>query len=513
MGNLTQPITGLSSNDPVPGTYLEVLFAQGQLSGDTGTPKVLFIGPKTTAGTATLNTTVYQLTGEDDALDKGGRGMPVHRAMRRFNSICKSAQCYAVFHAQATSGTAASNKVTFAGGTAAATGVVNYTLTGETIQVGIPKGTTVTAAATALKNEINLQLNWPVTAVSTAGATTITCRYKGTDGLYIRHHASITPGITMTCTASAATLQSGAGVPVVSSALDAIEPDKYDYIVPCYNPGATAATADARVGLIRTQVLAQALPVVGIRQQVIIGHAGTVSQAVTFTAQGTNGPANSPRFQVVWQEKSEWEPMEVAAAVAAVRYNKEVANPVYNYDNYGKRANDIWGVPKQYLNSDYPTRTELSTAISGGLTPVAVAGGTKTYIVRSCTASTDVRVRDTAKVTEADKFAADLAARYESMWSSANLQDDPADANVMVAPTTLTPKRLKSLTILPLYKSHSDAGWLDSDKTMDKVNGDVVACATGIDPNNGTRINARCPIHATKQAHQFAALISENSSA
>lgn len=507
MSTLTQPITGLSANDPVPGTYLEVAFAQGEIAGDPNTPKVLLIGPKLASGSATANTQVYLLTGVEDAKDKGGAGTPVHRMARRFAEVCKSAQLYAVFTADSTGGTTAGNTITLAGGTASATGVITYTLAGEKIQVGVPKGTTITAAATDLKEEINLQTHWPVTAVSTAGVVTVTSKCKGTDQNAIRQRAEISNGITMTATVGNATLTGGTSADSYTAALATIEPDKYDYIVPFVNP---TSTSDTRVAALKTQIVAQALPTVGIRQQAIICHGGTQSVAGTFVA---NSPANHARMQCLWQEKPEWEPAEVAAHFAAVRYNKEVPNPVYNYDFYGKRVNDIWNVPKQYASSDWPTRTEISAAISAGLSPIAVNNGSRTYVVRSCTCSTDVRVRDTSKVTTADRFAADLGARYESQWASANLQDDPADSNVQVAANVLTPARLKALTIVPLYIRYANDGWLDSDKTFDSTNGDIVACTTGIDGTNPTRVNARVPLHVTKHAHQFAALISENSAA
>jgi len=81
----------------------------------------------------------------------------------------------------------------------------------------------------------------------------------------------------------------------------------------------------------------------------------------------------------------------------------------------------------------------------------------------------------------------------------------------MVAANVCTPDRLKTLTIAPLYKQYANDGWLDSAKTLDSTSGDMVACTTGIDPNNATRINARVPLHVTPLLHQFAALVSENS--
>lgn len=505
MSTLEQSITGLSSNDPVPGVYLEVAFAQGEVAGASGVPKVLFIGPKVSSGTATTNTQVYQLTGVEDAKVKGGQGSPVHRMLRRFSEVCKSAQVYGIFTVNSTGGTTSKTRITLANPATSGTGVITYTLCGEKIQVAVPKNTTATAAATSLVSEINLQTHWPVIAAKGTGATVdVTSKLKGKDTLAIRNRIEITSGINMTATVGHEHLTGGTLADSYTTALATIEPTQYDYIVPACN---FLATSDTRCAALKAQIVAQALPTEGCRQQVIVAHAGTQSTAGTFVA---NSIANHPRFQCLWQENSEWEPMEVAAQFAGVRYSKEVSNPVYNFDSHGKRVNDIWNVPKQYAASDEPTRTEISAAISAGLTPVA-ANGSRSYIVRGCTCSTDVRVRDTSKVTTADKFAADLGARYESQWSSANLQDDPSDSNVQVAPNVITPSKLKALTIVPLYIRYSQNGWLDSSKTLAAVTGDVAVCATGIDPINPTRVNARIPLHVTPQCHQFAALISENS--
>lgn len=509
MGTFPLAVTGLSSNDPVPGAYLEVLFAQGEVAGDPSVPKVLFTGPKTSAGSATPDTTVYPLGGVADAVTYFGARSPVTRMIRRFVEQCKSAVIYGAAVTES-AGVAATGSVHFTS-TAASVGVVNFTLCGETIQTAIAKSTTPTGAATALKNDINLQTYWPVTATSSGATVKLAAAVKGTNGNMIRYRASMTgSGVTMTCTAAAATLTAGATDESYTNVLAAVASDKYSYIVPGINNA--AATSDTRVGAIKTQVISQAQPLTGIRQQVVLGHGGSSAQVATYCA-ATNGPANQPRFCVAWQPVPEWEPMEIAAHLAGLRYAYETVNPVQNFDGWGKQVNGIWNVPKEYLASDWPTRANIAAAISAGATPIAVLGGTRTYLVRCCTASTDVRVRDTAKVTEADRFTDDVGARFVSQWTGANVQDDPSNDNVQVAPAVCTPKRLKDLTIKPVYIAHAKAGWLDSAKTLDAPNGDLFACTAGLDPNNVTRINARMPIHVMPLLHQFAGVVSENSSA
>lgn len=511
MGTLNMAVTGLSTANPVPGTYIEVKFAQGELLGNGLTPKVLFIGPKTSSGSATTGTQAYPIGSESDAITYFGAGSPVHRMFRRFSQVCKSALVYGIAPAES-AGDKAADTVTFAT-QATGSGTVTYTLAGETVTVGVANGDSVTTIAAALKAQINMQTHWPVTADNSSGVLTVTAKVKGTNGNLIRHRCSITSGIGTTVTLGSSStnlLLLGATNEVYTTALAAILPDKYDYIVPGVNP-AVDATTESNLVLVRNQVVSQALPITGVRQQMIVAHVGTLSNAPTFagTAMG------HPRVQCVWQESSEWEPMELAAHFAGVRYNLETgADPGVNYDFYGLGANDIWGVPKQYSNADYPTSTELSTAISGGLTPIAVSSSGNTYLVRSCTTyASDVRVRDTSKVTVADRFAADLSARYQSHWSRAKVQDDPTDPNVQVPANVATPKKVKACTIAPLYTQYANEGLLDSVKTFAATTGDLATCSVGIDPVMPTRINAMCPIHVTPLLHQFAAIVSENSSA
>lgn len=507
MGTLTQPVSGLSSSDPVPGAYLEVLFAQGPVTSDGSTKKVLFIGPKTSSGSATNDTQLYLLGTLDDTIDRFGAGSGVHRAHRRFLETCKTAIVYGISPAESTNSAAAnaSNTVTFTG-TASKNGLVKHYICGEEVQTGITKDSTAGTIASAHAAQINLKTWLPVTAAASGGVVTLTAKLKGTNGNAIRQFVEIASGITTTVSAGNETLTGGVQDESYTTALSTIEATEFSKIIPCLN---VTGTADTRVGSCQAQIVSQAEPVTGIRQQLIVGHAGTSADAITFAA-ATNGLQNKARCQCVWQERSQWEPMELAAHFAGVRYSKEAGDPGYNFDDYGKGVNDTWNVPKQYTASYWPTRSEISTAISGGLTPIAVSGE-RTYLVRSVTASTDVRVRDTSKVTVADQFAADLAARYASQWSGAKVQDDPSNDNVQVANNVCTPDRLKGFTIIPLYKQYANDGWLDSDKTLDSTTGDIVACATGIDPNNATRINARIPLHVTPLLHQFAAVVSENS--
>jgi phage tail sheath gpL-like len=501
MGTLALALSGVALY-PNPGQYLEVQFAKGEMLGNPGTPSVLLIGRKMAAsGTATADTQVCQLTSHEDAIGYFGARSNTARCMRRFADVCKGALVYGI-------------AATESAGNPSAAGAITLTVSGETIVVPFASGEAFdTVVAEALNVAINNQPNWGCTATRLAGVVTLLYASKGTDGNMMRVRVSITAGVGTTCVAATEVPVNGLTDETWTALLATTLASDYDFIVPLTNW--SAAGSDARIAALKTQVVAQALPSTGIRQQVIMATGGTAADAVTFVAL-TAGCQNNPRFQCWHMKAPEWEPCEIAAHMAAVRYNKEkCGNPWYNYNGYGKGVNDVWNIPAPYAHANWTSSANITTLIAGGVSPIAETAAGNTYAVKSCTCSTDIRVRDTNKVSVADSFADDLAVRYASQWAGASLQDDPLNDNDQPPPTSLTPSRLKGLTIAPLYLLYSDSdhGWLESEKTRNKVTGDIVACQTGIDPVNVTRINAKCPLHVVPCADVFACLITENSAA
>ena len=505
MGTLPLSLTGVAANWSVPQTLIETSFAQGVLLGNPNTPKVLLMGPKTSSGSATADSQVYgPLTAERDVITYFGTGSSIHRQWKAFTMVCPTAPIYGLAVTES-GGTQASATITFASAATAA-GKVSLYLAGKYIEVAFASGDAYdTGIAEAVKNAINADTTLAVTASRLNGVVTVQYRIKGTNGNWFRIRGSITSGCTTTCTVSAAVLGSGATDESYTTALATILASEYKYIIPAINP---TTTSDARFAALSAQLVTQALPTTGIRQQCIVCTAETIGNATTFVTA-----YNKPRNSVLWQKNSEWEPMEVAAHMAGVRYNLETgADPGVNYDGYGNGVNDIWFVPCQYSQADQPTRVEQNTAISVGLTPIAASTAGKSYVVMSCTAAgADPRIRDTAKVTVVDRFADDLAVRYSSQWQRAKLADDPTnDGAKPLLANICTPQRLKANTIVPLLLSYRDAGLLNNVDTA--TTGTIAKTATGIDPTVTTRINARIPLEVTPLCHQFAALVSEVSS-
>jgi hypothetical protein len=92
-------LTGFSSDDPVPGAYLEINFAQGEAAGSGSPIEVLLMGNKLPGGAATVDTVVYgpdtpaPLQTESDAIALFGAGSELHRMFRAFTKVNQRRRC------------------------------------------------------------------------------------------------------------------------------------------------------------------------------------------------------------------------------------------------------------------------------------------------------------------------------------------------------------------------------------------------------------------------------------
>lgn len=499
MSTLPLTLTGVASTWYVPQALIEVKFAQGTLLGNPSTPKVLLIGPKVSSASATAEQ-VYgpdTLTSEADVVTYFGAGSPVHRMWLRFQQVCKTAPIYAIAPAES-AGTNGTMTVVFATN-ATSNGRFDYTICGESFSVAVTNGDTPTIVGEAFEAEVNRRTWLPFTANNSSGTVTLTAKIKGTNANWCRHRGSLVNVSGMTATLAAATPVNGATDETYTNALAAILGEDYDYIVPGINP---TGTSDGRFAALSTQVQTQKLPTTGIRQQVIGATADSLANATTYVTA-----YNKAENQILHQKNSEWEPMELAAHMAGVRYLLETGNdPGVSYDGYGLGADDLWAAPPAYATADRPSAVNINTALSVGLTPIA-SKGTKSYVVMSCTAAgADPRIRDTSKVTVAFRFADDLAARYASQWNRAKIADNQLDGAKPYPANVATPDRVKASTIVPLLRDYEDRGLLTD------VANTILNTAVGIDPTVVTKMNARIPIKVASLFHQFGALVNEVSS-
>src|SRR5688500_8682115 len=118
-------LTGLTANDPTPGAYLEINFAQGEAAGSGSPIEVLLMGNMLSTGVATPDTVVYgpdsvvQLQTEQDAINLFGTGSELHRMFRRFTKVNKDTTLRAIAVTES-AGSSATGTFRFVGTAAAA---------------------------------------------------------------------------------------------------------------------------------------------------------------------------------------------------------------------------------------------------------------------------------------------------------------------------------------------------------------------------------------------------------
>lgn len=497
-------LTGLSSNDPTPGVYLETNFAQGQATGSSAQRNILVLANKTSSGSATVDTTIYgpdtlvPLQTEADMIALAGPGSEAHRMFRRIAAVNKDTGVYWLF-VTASAGTAATGTVTIAT-TATGNGTHRLWVGDEFVETSIASGDTVTTIAAAIKASVNAKTHWPVTADNVAGVLTLTAKIAGPRGNWIRFMAAITSGIGSTTTATTdAFLTSGATADSNTTALATILPKYFYYIV-------SAAEDATQFGALVSQVNTQAAPTTGIRQRCFAGSVDTLANATTI-ATGVN----AARAEVIWAEKSPFTPAELAANNAAVYALFETTpNPRTNFASFGNDAvtTNYWKVPKSRTDSAAPTRTSIKSALNNGLTPLGVNPNGSTYIVnritsRSLSGSTaDYRIRPAHKVTICDFFADDLQAKAILQNAGKRIANDPPKGARVPGPSVCTPSQFQG-QIFGLLNQYDENDLLQN--LADIKAGTIVQRET----SPSTRMTARIPLQPVDNLEQMAVAVDQ----
>src|SRR5574338_980049 len=168
------PLTGLAANDPVPGNYIEVNFAQGPASaGQTDYP-ILLMGNKLSTGTADADgyavygpDTLIPLTSEADAVVLFGQGSELHRMYKRAVKVNQSTAIYAIIVPES-NGSKATGTITITTN-ASANATLRVWVQDEFVDVGVVSGDTPTVQGDAVAAAINAMGDWAVTANNSSG--------------------------------------------------------------------------------------------------------------------------------------------------------------------------------------------------------------------------------------------------------------------------------------------------------------------------------------------------------
>jgi phage tail sheath gpL-like len=492
-------LTGISANDPTPGSFEEVNYAQGAAGGDNIAYPVLILANKTSAGSATADTVIYgpdtqvPIVTESDIINLAGTGSEAHRMWLRFTRVNKVSALYFVFVAEST-GTAASLTLTVTGA-ATANGTIRVWVVDEFVDVSVSTGDSAATIATNIAAAINTQTRWPVTAAQSTNTVVITARQKGPRGNFIDVQTQVIGSITTTVSASTKTpLSGGATADSNANALATILSRRFFYIV-------SAAEDATQAGALLSQINSQALPTSGKRQHMFVGSKDTLANAIT-RATGLNGA----RAALIWQQASDWTPAELAAHVAGVVALKEaeqLPRPLHNFSGFGNDAvtSASWFVPAPRTGAG-PTQVEIKSALNNGISPIAPNQNGTSYLVKLCTtrslngSTADYRVRDWHRATIPDFYADALHARTILQFSGKDLADDPPRGAPPPPANVVTPSRFRAMVIGLINDFASNAQL----KNVEQIKNDLIVQREA-SPTN--RISTRTPLQCIDIADQF----------
>lgn len=146
-------------------------------------PTAIIIGMYDPAKTTVVNYVPVKVLSAEDVGVKAGFGSHAHRQARRFPSavFLQGGGVYWIPVPEAGAGVKAKKSITFSG-TATSAGTLYFGIAGDLVRVPVASGDAAADVASALEDEITALQDLPVTADASGAITTITAKFKGTQG-------------------------------------------------------------------------------------------------------------------------------------------------------------------------------------------------------------------------------------------------------------------------------------------------------------------------------------------
>lgn len=376
------PITGIDPNNPTPGTVRELLVAQSPTGTGGGNEDVLIYGNKTSAGSETVNTIGDPLVDLADCIARFGRRSEITWMYREFIAIPQQATVYAVAATEA--GTAATRTYTFATAASGDSSVI-IEWGGYKTYAQIASGDTAITVAAAVVAAIAAWENGDMPFTSAIGGggsehiVTVTTANTGdrTQNILSRLRMTFSKSVSMTVSTGA--VGGGATADDFTTAYAQAASGTFPWQI---NPkiDASPSSTDNGMGEGAAYITTQNLPINGKSQLMFFGSVGSASATTTQAIA-----VNNVNCKMLWAENSPWTPGMLAAHYCAVNRAKAIAHPGANLTGYQPSDSDIFLVPRPYDVADYPTSTEITTALNNGFSPVTFDRLGKPILVRDVT--------------------------------------------------------------------------------------------------------------------------------
>lgn len=515
---MTISVTGFPASDPVPAIRLNVLLGQGTRSPGAGERRILLAGPRaydvtgaTAQGTATDDTVVYPVYSADTARELWGQGSYMHLMAKAIFANWRNAPVYGVSASKGASTQGTDTVVV--GGPATATATMTFKVCDTELSLAITNGDATLTIGNALAALINAQPDLPVLATFAVATLTLTAKCHGEDSVQIKWTASGYPaGVTFT--PSTGTLDAGTtGLAYSTAYATAFALDtRWTYVVPGTNTLSLITTATT--GL-KARIKANCTADVQKRMSAILGDTdATNTDALAFadSMDDETVTADEPgwRFQCVWGKGNLNLPWVLAACVAAQRGKATSGDINEPWGGFAGKVLDYAAAPD--AAASWPTYTELTQCLNGGVTPLQYDSDAETAtVVRSVTCkhltsgADDYRARDTNILDVSDYVGYGLAASIADEFDGFRLADDDAGGNPpspLPAKTT-TPSLIRQTLARLLVQDYESAGAIiNVDDHMDEL-------VVERNASNSQRVDAEIPIEVARWLLQFGGNVRE----
>ncbi|WP_051278458.1 hypothetical protein [Solimonas flava] len=478
--------TQFPTNFYVPGTYVEISTRRAQPVTSIVPQKMLLVGQKLAAGTATEAVPVL-VTSADQAGRLCGRGSQLHHMAIAALAATYSVPVWLLPLADAAGATQSTRTVTLTGSPTAA-GTVYLYIGGRRYAVNAAAAATVTTIAAAIATAINADDLRHVDASAALGVVTLTARHGGIDAGEIsctlnRYSDERLPaGLTVAISA----LTAGTGNPDIADAIAAI-PNAW------YTRMAIGWSDTANMTALKTELLRRNGPIPQIEGVAFVGLEDTIENELTW-ASGRNCQFIAPVDNDSLSPK--WKSAAFACSVSATLAQQDPGLPENRQE-----------MPELLSKPDGERRsiTDRQQLLAGGVgTLITDESGVvrAEYFVTSYRTN-DYGAPDLRSWFDVCRVNLWAQTRYGIRLLGVKLGGTKLGQNGSTGKNVITPSTLNSEAIA-FYKLYIDEGWYEGGAAFEKFKAEV---SSEIDTENPNRANLYFPPDFINQLRVQAVLV------
>jgi phage tail sheath gpL-like len=428
-------LIGIPNTSPIPRRARQFNPAAGSSLSAGGLRPVILIGNKLSGGTEVVETLGGPIQSLSDCFARTGQRSELAWQYRAYTDVDQNALIYFVAMAEGVSATASTQTFAFANNATVQT-VINVDSCKGRLQVEVSIGDTPTTQVANLVAAINADPDLPFSAAvdgMSALQADITTYNKGPRSAgWIKQLRVSFDDPTNATTITTGSVVPGTVVDSCANAIVAASAGEFTYHSLACTSTSSVSSSDGGVGQYLTYIASSVAPVGNKSQMAIFAVDGTSAQAVAVTQSAAVNEVFAHCYRVY---TCDWPPSMVAAHHTAVHRSTEVNYAATNLAGWTNSSTlgQVYQIPPPFNKANWPTTTQMTTDLNGGVSTVGFRSDGTPYIVRSITtyswtgssSTSDSRAREGHIPSVMLQFWGDLDAQMIAQ-NQPNVAQDPA---------------------------------------------------------------------------------------